>query len=130
VLNNHALRGIWVGITTTLRQLRVGGEFALFPTYRDKTLRPRLFFQARGPSTQTSSNTLYQTGTVRLRQHVLRHCSVEIEVTRPPVNLRGTLRVVEHRPNAVTLVADKHGRIAPLWSGIRLRSQPQPRRAR
>jgi hypothetical protein len=107
-----------------LRQLRVGESFGLFPTYRDKTVRPRLFYRARGVNTLTSPDTMYPTGRVRLNGHSIGHAQVQIEVIKAPVNLRGTLTVVEHRPKHVTMVADSHGRIAPLWSGIRLRNQP------
>lgn len=122
VLQPLAPGGIAVGITTQLRNLTIGEEFKLFNYYKDGTPRPRLKWKPRGPSFVIGDGYLGRAH-IRLNRHAIGQAAVEIEIRRPGPNLNDTLRVVEHRRGHVTIVADRKGRTAPLWSGIRLQQR-------
>lgn len=116
MLQSPAPGGISVGLIT-LRQLKVGDEFKLFNRYRDGERRPRLEYKPRRPS------VLLNRAHLRLRGHAINGVTCRIEITRTGPNLLDTLHVVEHARRNVTIVADRRGRTAPLWSGIKLRER-------
>lgn len=84
--------------------------FRLFTRYKDGQKRPRFKYGSQGVRLQRAY--------LRLNAHSVGPCVVEI--TRMPFDFNGNLTVIEHLVRSVTMVADAGGRLAPMYSGLRL----------
>lgn len=98
--------------------MNIGSTFKFFARYRDGSRRPRLAYAAPAPKTRLTKAYL------RYRGHAINGVTCEISlVSRPSIDFRDELTVVEHLKGGVTMVRDSKYALAPVWSGTVLQQR-------